>query len=969
MTYKQKYNIAVNLIKNGYLIHCTDAIFNEFDSSFIKGGSRAKEGYGFYFSDMPYKSIDYGKNFKIIKKDDFNFLDSNTPINIEMFENEFEIKLNQLEDELYNVRNNREYDRLTQEISNIKNNYQIIGGRELFDNIERAIREYGAKTIGMLEYYIPNPDKMIPKLIQLYMLWGYDGYVTDGIYTVFNFKKLNNMVEDIDISKYNLDESLDLSSFEIQDKLNPKFWKNDLLDSRIRLKLLDIADDFTDFLKVDWVKPEDITMTGSLANYNWSEEYSDIDLHIIMDFKKVDKRVDFVREYFQSKKDLWNQKHKDIRILEYPVELYVQDKNEPHSSSGIYSLEKNDWIVKPERKEPTKKNLNQAEKDAEKWMNKIDSLIDRYYPDEIESEKERILKKLDNTFSKIKDSRRQGFSKKNDEMNKNNLTFKMLRRNGYLDKISKKKNEIYDDLMSINENIISTLLKESQESKSQSEAVKYIMNNLGWEHDKAYNFVRDDLRNDMTALRDSKIAKFTLGVTRMFCQGQLNDARTISNLNSTLKLLSAHLNEYDRNLNNLSAHELIDRFAQTRQGNLEQEKNEINSMQFGEQSRYQIVPINSFEEAEQYYQYTNPNSRWCLTHMKNMFDSYTSEGINQIYFCLSEGFQDVQRKVGEGCPLDEYGLSMLSVIVNENGELAYCTTRWNHDNGGSDSAMTAKEISEVVGVNFYNVFKPNNKWNELLQGAMERIGNGESPKDVFDECDNFSEGYAVIILNNKFNWIDTEGNLLFPNRWFDCCGDFNNGYAPVELNNKWTLIDTKGNLLFPNQWFDWCGDFNYGYVVIRTNSKYNWIDAEGKLLSPNQWFDGGGNFYDGYAIVGLNNKWNFIDTEGNLLSPNQWFDDCYSFYNKYAKIKLNGKGENFIDTEGKLLSPNQWFDWCGKFHEGYSKVKIFGKYYWIDAEGELYDEDKNFIRNLRESINGRNIDMIIESTLREYLRK
>lgn len=259
------------------------------------------------------------------------------------------------------------------------------------------------------------------------------------------------MVEDIDISKYNLDESLDLSSFEIQNKLNPKFWKNDLLDSRIRLKLLDIADDFTDFLKVDWVKPEDITMTGSLANYNWSEEYSDIDLHIIMDFKKVDKRVDFVREYFQSKKDLWNQKHKDIRILNYPVELYVQDKNEPHSSSGIYSLEKNDWIVKPERKEPTKKNLNQAEKDAEKWMDKIDSLIDRYYPDEIESEKERILKKLDNTFSKIKDSRRQGFSKKNDEMNKNNLTFKMLRRNGYLDKLSKKKNEIYDDLMSINE--------------------------------------------------------------------------------------------------------------------------------------------------------------------------------------------------------------------------------------------------------------------------------------------------------------------------------------------------------------------------------------------------------------------------------------------------------------------------------------------------------------------------------------
>ena len=36
-------------------------------------------------------------------------------------------------------------------------------------------------------------------------------------------------------------------------------------------------------------------------------------------------------------------------------------------------------------------------------------------------------------------------------MNKDNLAFKILRRNGYLDKISSKKNEIYDDLMSINE--------------------------------------------------------------------------------------------------------------------------------------------------------------------------------------------------------------------------------------------------------------------------------------------------------------------------------------------------------------------------------------------------------------------------------------------------------------------------------------------------------------------------------------
>ena len=57
---------------------------------------------------------------------------------------------------------------------------------------------------------------------------------------------------------------------------------------------------------------------------------------------------------------------------------------------------------------------------------------------------------LDDAFTDIKDDRRKGFSKGGDEMNVDNLTFKMLRRNGCLDKIWNKKNEIYDDLMSLN---------------------------------------------------------------------------------------------------------------------------------------------------------------------------------------------------------------------------------------------------------------------------------------------------------------------------------------------------------------------------------------------------------------------------------------------------------------------------------------------------------------------------------------
>ena len=451
LTYEQKYTIAAKLINKGYLIHCTNSNFDKFDSKFINGGARAKEGYGFYFSDMPYKSIEYGDKWKIVKKNVFNFIDSSSKLNTNMFHDSYRDKIFSLEEKLNYVRSNREYDAIQEEIYRLESEYEEIGGSDLFRMINYTIRRYNPSTIGNLEYKIENPQKYIPLLTKLYVSYGYDGYETDGIYTIFNFDKLNEYVEDFNPKEYNLNESLDVSSFEIKNELNPDFWKNDKLDSRIRLKLLDIADDFTDYLNVNWVKPEDIIMTGSLANYNWSVEHSDIDLHVIFDFKKVDKRVDFVRNYFNSKKQIWNQEHGNINILGYPVELYVQDKNEKHSSSGIYSIEENKWLIKPEKVSIDKTNLNDANKKAEKWAEKIDSLIDKYSKDSIESNKERILKQLENTFDNIKNIRKNGFLNGGDEYNKDNLTFKILRRNGYLDKIDGKKTEIYDDLMSINE--------------------------------------------------------------------------------------------------------------------------------------------------------------------------------------------------------------------------------------------------------------------------------------------------------------------------------------------------------------------------------------------------------------------------------------------------------------------------------------------------------------------------------------
>jgi hypothetical protein len=480
------------------------------------------------------------------------------------------------------------------------------------------------------------------------------------------------------------------------------------------------------------------------------------------------------------------------------------------------------------------------------------------------------------------------------------------------------------------------LLTESQESESQKSAIKLVMDRFGWDKERANNFVRVDLRNDITSLRDKQIGKFTLGVTRMYVDGELNDANTISDINATLKLLSAHLNEYDRNLNGLSADELISKFKKVRENNVESEKREISKMKFGV-SEYEIIKIDSFSDAKKYYKYTNPSSRWCLTHMENMYDSYTCGGINQIYFCLKNGFKKVKPIVEDGAPLDYYGLSMLSIIVNGDGELAYCTCRWNHDNGGNDNVMDAVEISKVVNVDFYEIFKPNTKWKDMVDNAKIRLANGEFPEDIFDEVYDYREGYAGVVLNKKRNFINTNGELI-SDRWFDEVKPFEDGYAKVILNKKRNIINTNGELI-SDRWFDDVYEFKNGYCRVKLNDKWNFINTDGEYVFD-KWFDSNSNFdKNGYCEVKLNNKWNFININGEYLFDS-WFDASRNFdTNGYTEVKLNDKW-NFIKTDGEVLS-DKWFDDVRFFHGGYASVKLNNKWNFINTDGE-YVFDKWF---------------------------
>jgi predicted nucleotidyltransferase len=238
-----------------------------------------------------------------------------------------------------------------------------------------------------------------------------------------------------------------IKSFNPQETLNPKIWEKDgdepKLKPEIREGLLNIANEFIEFLDVDIIVT-DIILTGSLSNFNWSK-YSDFDLHIVVNLEQYDEnQIELYEKIFNLKKLIFNQNH-DIKIKGYEVELYVQNENESHFSSGVYSILFNEWSNVP-KKEKVSIDKDLIKQKSKQWMNMIDNLLDSIKDNDADTAKEMVQKYKD----KLKKYRTCGLQKKG-EYSTENLVFKILRRNGYIEKLHNNTSKIIDNKLSMNQ--------------------------------------------------------------------------------------------------------------------------------------------------------------------------------------------------------------------------------------------------------------------------------------------------------------------------------------------------------------------------------------------------------------------------------------------------------------------------------------------------------------------------------------
>ena len=252
-------------------------------------------------------------------------------------------------------------------------------------------------------------------------------------------------------------------------------------------------------------------------------------------------------------------------------------------------------------------------------------------------------------------------------------------------------------------------------------------------------------------------------------------------------------------------------------------------------------------------------------------------------------------------------------------------------------------------------------------GFVNYLGE-EIPCIYQDARKYFSEEYAAVVMNDKVGFIDTQGNVTIPfqfdysksrfqnnkpiysRRWkstsmseYDDAyyyGAFSEGYASMMKNGKYGYIDKKGNTVIPFE-YTWASPFHHGAAVVEKKyggkEKYGLIDKNNSFILPIE-YDGIQYFYYAEVFeVMQNGKCGLYSPQGKCLAPCQYdaFPGFFFNYYGYSTAYKDGK-QGLIDASGQEVVPCV-YDICSVLAEpeGLVSVKLNEKWGIVDVNNNV----------------------------------
>jgi len=228
---------------------------------------------------------------------------------------------------------------------------------------------------------------------------------------------------------------------------------------------------------------------------------------------------------------------------------------------------------------------------------------------------------------------------------------------------------------------------------------------------------------------------------------------------------------------------------------------------------------------------------------------------------------------------------------------------------GSKGGMVIPALYQAVRpyIDGWAAVQSENNWFYLDEDGDRILAfPGESPTDAY----SFSEGYAPILLDGSWRYIDKNSREYGADLALQDARPFANKVAPVKRDGKWGLIDQEFAFVVNPVYDDIaCAESGVctasGRLVAQTGGAWRVYDLEGKQIGQDA-YDAASSFQEGVSAVKKGAEWSSIDASGAVLAT-YTCDEARPLYQGVWPVRV-GTEWKYVTTEGEDAGEGRWTD-------------------------------------------------------------
>ena len=368
------------------------------------------------------------------------------------------------------------------------------------------------------------------------------------------------------------------------------------------------------------------------------------------------------------------------------------------------------------------------------------------------------------------------------------------------------------------------LLEKGTDYKKQ--AIKIISNSGLFDEETSTKIIDGLFRQDIHAFNHAPawLEKYLKGIARMlveYCDGDKSKVQQFltecpSEFEYYLTWVKQNREKIGNSLddefvNNLTYEQVKEKNNKIRDEIDAKSKDELSKMKFSDSSNYTLVPIDSYKQMHKLYgghwtgdgtdkegEYAgNGGTSWCHTNSKYTYGSWVNNGKNKFFVLQRNDWKDIpfnEKTNKEMSGKDDYGNSLIAILVNRFGELSDATLRCNHVgiSGSADNQYNSySELSKVVGFNVEE---------EILKHGFEEVSVGglfEVNGGVLTKSGDDIEAYHSIA-----KYTIPDGTRTIGDYAFSCCSSLRNITIPNSVTSigayAFSSCSSLRNIEIPN---------------------------------------------------------------------------------------------------------------------------------------------------------------------------